>query len=251
MNTGEVAALYQKCEAQRSPYLMRGRDSSRITVPTILTDEGNQSASKYPTPYQSVGARGVNNLSSALLLSLLPPNAPFFRLVLNEEEKKKLEQLGPQVNTEIEKSLSRIEHAIAREIEVNNIRVATFEALRHLVVTGNALLYMPDEGAMRVIHLDRYIVKRDPMGNAKCIIMKETVAPAMLPESVKSYVQSDLAEYEDSVDLFTKQEIMDDGRVELKQEVRGRIIEETVQTFPASRSPFIAVSYTQLRAHET
>jgi len=246
MNTGEVAALYQKCESQRSPYLMRGRDSSRITIPTILTDEGNQSASKYPTPYQSVGARGVNNLSSALLLSLLPPNAPFFRLVLNEEEKKKLEQLGPQVNTEIEKSLSRIEHSVAREIEVNNIRVATFEALRHLVVTGNALLYMPDEGSMRVIHLDRYIVKRDPMGNAQCIIMKETVAPAMLPESVRSYVESDLAEYEDTVDLFTKQQVMPDGKVEVKQEVRGQIIKETVQTFPESRSPFIALRMTRV-----
>ncbi len=241
MNTGEVAALYQKCEAQRSPYLTRGRDSSRITIPTILTDEGSQSASKYPTPYQSVGARGVNNLSSALLLSLLPPNAPFFRLVLKEEEKDKLEQLGPQVVTEIEKSLSKIEHAVAREIEVNNIRVATFEALRHIVVTGNALLYMPDDGAMRVIHLDRYIVKRDPMGNARCIIMKETVAPEMLPDSVRSVVQSDMADYEKTVDLFTKQEALPNGRVEVVQEVRGHVISETRKTFTASRSPFIAL----------
>lgn len=238
---GPVAALYYKCESVRSSYLMRGRDSSRITIPTILTDEGNKSATKFPTPYQSVGARGVNNLSSALLLSLLPPNAPFFRLVLNEEEKDKLEQLGPQVTTEIEKSLSKIEHAVAREIEVNNIRVATFEALRHLVVTGNALLYMPDEGAMRVIHLDRYIVKRDPMGNARCIIMKESVAPAMLPESVRAVVESDMGDYEDTVDLFTKQQTLPNGRVEVVQEVRGHTIEETRKTFAATRSPFIAL----------
>lgn len=243
---GPIAALYYKCEARRSPYLMRGRDSSRITVPTILTDDGDKSASKFPTPYQSVGARGVNNLSSALLLSLLPPNAPFFRLVLNQEEKDKLSQLGPQVNAEIEKSLSKIEHAVAREIEVNNIRVATFEALRHLVVTGNALLYMPDNGAMRVIHLDRYIVKRDPMGNAQCIIMKESIAPAVLPENVRAYVESDMGDYEDSVDLFTKQEILPNGRVEITQEVRGRTIEETRQIFKKDRSPFIALRMTRV-----
>ena len=48
MEQGAIAALYTKCESQRSPYLMRGRESSRITIPTILTDAGNKSASKYP-----------------------------------------------------------------------------------------------------------------------------------------------------------------------------------------------------------
>ena len=238
---GTVASLYNKCAAQRASYLTRGRNAARLTVPTILTDEGESSARTYPTPYQSVGARGVNNLSSALLLSLLPPNAPFFRLVIDEGEKKKMEQLGPTVKTEVEKALSEIERAISREIEVNNIRVGTFEALRHLVVTGNALLYMPDDGSMRVIHLDRYVVKRDPMGNAKCIIMKETVAPAMLPPELRAYVESNLAAYEDTCEVYTKQETLPDGKVEVVQEVKGKIIEETYQVFSKSRAPFITL----------
>ena len=238
---GAIAALYSKCATQRSSYLTRARDASRLTVPTVITDEGDRSAAQFPTPYQSVGARGVNNLSSGLLLSLLPPNAPFFRLVIDEAEKKKLAQLGPQVKTEIESSLSDIERAVSREIETHNIRVATFEALRHLVVTGNALLYLPDEGAMRVIHLDRYIVKRDPMGNAQCIIMKENIAPAMLPETLRAYVEANMADYEDNVELYTKQEILPDGKVEVVQEVQGKIIEETYQVFPRDHSPFIAL----------
>lgn len=238
---GEIGALYNKLVAQRSSYLTRGRDASRITVPTILTDETTGGATTFATPYQSVGARGVNNLSSALLLSLLPPNAPFFRLVIDEAEKKKLEQVGPQVKSEIEKSLSEIERAVSREIELNNIRVATFEALRHLVVTGNALLYLPDEGAMRVLHLDRYVVKRDPMGSAQCIIMKENVAPAMLPETLRAYVKANMGSYEDTVELYTKQEVLPDGKVEVVQEVHGQIVEETYQKFDASRAPFIAL----------
>jgi len=237
---GSIASLYSKCESQRSSFLERGRDSSRLTVPTILPDDGN-GARKFPTPWQSVGARGVNNLSSALLLSLLPPNAPFFRLVLDEKEMKKLESIDPKIKTEVETSLADIERAVSREIEANNIRVATFEALRHLVVTGNALLYLPDKGPMRVIHLDRFIVKRDPMGNARCIILKETVAPAMLPPSIRQYVESQLAEYEDHCDIYTKQEILDDGKVQVVQEVQGKIIEETIQKFPKGHSPFIAL----------
>ena len=80
-------------------------------------------AQRFVTPYQSVGARGVNNLSSALLLSLLPPNSPFFRLVLDKREKDKLRALDPTIETEVESSLAEIERAVAREIEVNNIRV--------------------------------------------------------------------------------------------------------------------------------
>jgi len=238
---GPIAALYGKCEAQRSSYLTRGRDSSRLTVPTLLPDEGNNSATKFPTPYQSIGARGVNNLSSALLLSLLPPNAPFFRLVIDEAEKKKMDAIDPKIKTEVEASLSDIERAVAREIEVNNIRVGAFDALRHLVVSGNVLLYMPDEGPMRVIHLDRYIVKRDPSGNAQCIIMKESVAPAMLPEELRAYVESTQGAYEDTCDVYTKQEILPDGKVEVVQEVKGKIIEETYKVYPKDRSPFVAL----------
>ena len=238
---GSVASLYTKCEAQRHSYLERGRDSSRLTVATIMPDAGSNSGRKFPTPYQSIGARGVNNLSSALLLSLLPPNAPFFRLVLDQAEARKLEELDPRVKTEVESSLADMERAISKEIETNNIRVATFEALRHLVVTGNALLYLPDEGPMRVIHLDRFIVKRDPMGNARCIIIKENVSPAMLPEKLKQYVQSNLAEYEDTTEIYTQQTVLENGKVEVVQEVQGQVIEETRQTFPRGRSPFIAL----------
>ena len=238
---GTIASLYEKCATQRSSYLDRGRDSSRLTIPTILPDEGKNGSRRYPTPWQSIGARGVNNLSSALLLSLLPPNAPFFRLVIDEAEKKKMEAVDPRIKTEVESSLADIERAVAREIEVNNIRVSTFEALRHLIVTGNALIYLPDKGDMRVIHLDRYIVKRDPMGHAQCIIMKETVSPAVLPEELKEYVETGLAEYEDTCDVFTKQHILPDGKIEIVQEVKGRIIEETRQIFPRDRSPFIAL----------
>tara|TARA_R100001463_G_scaffold48735_1_gene98102 strand:+ start:42 stop:1574 length:1533 start_codon:yes stop_codon:yes gene_type:complete len=241
LETGSIAALYSKCESQRSPFLERGRDSSRLTVPTILPDEGKTGSQKFVTPYQSLGARGVNNLSSALLLSLLPPNSPFFRLVLDKREKDKLRAIDPKIQTEVESSLSEIERAVAREIEVNNIRVGTFEALRHLVVTGNVLLYLPEEGPMRVIHLDRYIVKRDPMGTPVCIIMKETVSPAVLPKELREHVESHLAEYEDHCDVFTKQEILPDGRVEIVQEVGGKIIEETRKIFKKNRSPFIAL----------
>ena len=53
-------ALYQKLETERYSYLQRARDSARLTLPSLFVDEGHNHTSELPTPYQSVGARGVN-----------------------------------------------------------------------------------------------------------------------------------------------------------------------------------------------
>ena len=124
---------------------------------------------------------------------MLPPNAPFFRLVIDRYELDKAKQeLGPeggeQLRSDLEKALADVERSVSQEVEVEAFRVGVFEALKNLLVAGNTLLYLPDEGGMRVFRLDRYVVKRDPMGNVTHIAIKETVAPMMLPESVREEV---------------------------------------------------------------
>ena len=235
-----LQSIYSKCEGHRSQFLERGRDSSRITIPTILPEEGKTSATRYPTPYQSIGARGVNNLSSALLLSLLPPNAPFFRLMVDEETKMELEAVDPRVVTEVEKSLSKVERAVMDEIEVNGIRTGLFDALRHLIVTGNALLYFPDGGMMRVVHMDRYIVKRCPLGRVRTVIVKESVSPVMLPPELRGMAgESSSDSYEDHLDMYTGMVTIDDKTIEVYQEIKGQIIESTRRQIPTEESPFI------------
>jgi len=233
--------LYSKLAAQRFTYLERARDCARLTLPHLFPDEGDQSSRKFVTPYQSVGARGVNNLASALLLSLLPPNSPFFRFVIDEAAVKNLQQLSPSAQSETEQSLSQMERLIMREIEGLSIRVPLFEAVKQLIVGGNTLLYFPDEGPMRVIRLDRYVVKRDPMGNVRKVILKETISPAMLPPEVQAAVQTTLNSLEDTVDLYTCCHVMDDERVEVYQEVGGMEIPGSYMIYPIERSPFLAL----------
>lgn len=77
-------ARYSKLETIRQPYLDRARDSAEFTIPSLMVRDGYGSSTKLYTPYQGIGARGLNNLASKLLLALLPPNQPFFRLSLDE-----------------------------------------------------------------------------------------------------------------------------------------------------------------------
>ena len=61
-------------------------------------------------------------------------------------------------------ALSKVERLVLREIEASNDRVVLHEALLHLIVSGNCMIYIGEEG-MRVFHLNRYVITRDPMGN--------------------------------------------------------------------------------------
>lgn len=234
-------ALYLRLESLRHSYLERGRDCARLTLPHLLPDEGDQTGRKFPTPYQSVGARGVNNLASSLLLSLLPPNAPFFRFVIDPKAVKNLEAMSPKAKGEAEQSLSEMERLVMREIEGLSIRVGLFEAVKQLIVTGNVLLYFPDEGPMRVIRLDRYVVKRDPMGHVRKIVIKENIAPAVLPPEIQGLAKTCMCAHEDTVELYTCCHVLPDNKVEVYQEIGGQIIPDTISTYPIERSPFLAL----------
>lgn len=234
-------ALYLNLETQRYSYLERARDCARLTLPHIFTDEGNQTATKFTTPYQSVGARGVNNLASALLLSLLPPNAPFFRFIIDPKAAKNLDQLSPRARSEAEQSLSEMERTVMKEIESQNIRVGLFEAIKHLIIAGNVLIYLPDDGPMRVIRLDRYVVKRDPMGNVRKIVVKENVAPAMLPPEAAAIAKTCMCAHESTVEMYTCCYTLPDGKIEVHQKIGDTILPDSVSIYPAERNPFFAL----------
>jgi hypothetical protein len=234
-------ALYLRLETQRFSYLERARDCSRLTLPHLIPDEGDNTSRKFVTPYQSVGARGVNNLASALLLSLLPPNAPFFRFLIDPGAARRLDALSPKARGEAEQSLSEMERIVMKEIEAQSIRVALFEAIKQLIVAGNVLLYFPDEGPMRVIRLDRYVVKRDPMGHIRKIVIKENVAPAMLPPEASAIAKTCMCAHEDTVEIYTCCHVLPDDKVEVYQEIGGVMLPDSLSVYPAERNPFLAL----------
>lgn len=255
METNKTCAgLYSKLEADRKPFLDRARECAELTIPSLLTKEGHTISSRLPTPWQGVGARGVNNLASKLLLALLPPNSPFFRLSIDDFA---LEDLTKQegMRGKVEEGLNRIERSVMNEIESNAIRVGGFEALKQLLVTGNALIYLPKEGGVRVFRMDRYVVKRDPMGNVLEIVVKESVSRSALPEDIRNFLfegdEDSKSEGEkagsdhDDVDLYTH--VNRDGKTwKVYQEVKGKQIPGTEGSYPIDKSPWIPVRFTKI-----
>ena len=167
-STQSLESRYNSKAQERELYLERARDCSELTIPTLIPQDGYTGAEDFETTYQGIGARGVNNLASKLLLSLLPPNAPFFRLAIDNFAVRELEE-DENLRTSIDSGLVQIEKAVMDDIEMSNDRVVVFEALKHLIVAGNALLFV-DKSGLRVFPLSQFVIERDPMGNVLEII---------------------------------------------------------------------------------
>lgn len=236
---------YTTLEGERYPFLERARQSAKLTLPYVMPEDGHNSHSRLETPFQGIGARGVNNLSSKLLLALLAPNAPFFRLNF-DEAKLREEGATQEIISEMEVALQRVEESVMEEISRQSYRVGVHELLKHLIVTGNALCYIPEEGGMRVFHLDRYVIRRDPMGNPVKIITKETLDYNTLPEEAKKaagYLQGETTGK--NCDLYTCVELVD-GKWTVHQEVKGNVIEGSIGTYAKEKLPYIPLRFSKI-----
>lgn len=232
---------YESLKVDREHFLDRAQECSEVTIPSLIPPDGFTHSSDLYNPFQSIGARGVNNLASKLLLLLLPPNAPFFRLSVSGQVKKDLQE-QKELKSEIEKSLSIIEREVSSKIEQLALRVSVFEALKHLVVGGNVLTYLPKQGNMRVFPLSQYVVRRDSSGNILEIIIKESISPINLDEETLMAI----GKYPDyksdkECDLYTHIYKLDDEKYHTCQEVYGYKIPSSMGTFNQETMPYQAL----------
>jgi len=250
MNDNTAKGLYSQLESLRDTYLQRAREAALLTIPYLVPPSGHSSHTHYSTPYQSVGSRGVNNLASRLILSLFPTNAPFFRFAIDQGELNKAleemedEEMAAQFKTELDIGLSKVERSISQEIEVEGFRSGAFEALKQLLVAGNVLIYIPEDGGLRVFRLDRYVVKRDPMGNITHIVTKETVAAATLSPELQQLIGDETGK-DDTIDLYTA--IVRDGKGYMSwQELGGTKIPDSEGKYDDTNMPWMALRYTRI-----
>lgn len=235
----KAAALYTTLSAARQTVLDRARKASALTIPGLIPEEGQNEHSSFDQPYQSLGARCVSHLSSALLLALFPPNLPFFRLSVDENTAASLgEDLG-KVNGQ----LSILGRTVYSLMEGAGLRPTMIEALRHLVVAGNVLVFAPDGGkTARLFRIDQFVIRRDATGALQQAVIRERVYPTALEESVRVAAGISPEANNELIDLHTI--ILRDGdTVTWRQEVKDIVIPSSAGSAPADASPWIALRW--------
>jgi len=254
-SSGKAAAKYGQLSSDRNAFLQRARDASKVTIPGLIPEAGASEKGALRTPYQSLGARGVNYLASKLLITLFPPNSSFFKLEVDDLALRVTEQ-GPEVKSELDAALVKVEHAVMSVLETANGRASMHEAFKHLLVGGNVLLYVDVDG-IKVIHFNRYCVVRDPMGTVAKILVEEEVYPEVLPEEFYEQVtaasendyEKETGSGQKSIKLYTCVEFLH-GKCHWYQEAMGHEIPGTHGQCDADVSPWIPLRWGRIDGEE-
>ena len=243
---------YDALSSDRSQFLNTAQEATKLTLPQLVRgeEENYRGAKNLPTPWQSVGAKGVVTLASKLMLALLPPQTSFFKLQLDDSV---LEQGGfpPEARSELDLSFAKIERTILESIAASSDRVVVHQALKHLIVAGNVLIFMGKEG-LKMYPLNRYVVERDGNGNVIEIVTRERVNHQLIENDVppeilmkkaeESVVDETTSPDKEECDIYTHVR-RENNRFVWHQEVYDYVIESSRGKSPVDVTPWIPLRF--------
>jgi len=254
MENQSAAARYARLASDRTIFLDTARECARLSLPYLLTPTGVMNGQKLPTPWQSIGAKGANVMASKLMLSLFPVTATFFKLQINDGKLASDPNLDVKIKSEIDLSLSKMERVIMQHVAESQDRVILHQAMKHLIVTGNVLVYMGSSG-VKLYPLDRYVVVRDGEGQPTEIVTVESINRQFLPDKYQKPKSSinrvddntstpaiDVIVGEDEVAVYTWAKLTD-GQWRWRQEVDGEIIEDSYGKSPKTTTPWLPLRF--------
>lgn len=251
MTSNTAEARYNKLKKDRQLYIDRAVQCAEVTLPYIMPPEGSKNQ-LLPTPWQSMGARGVNNLAAKMILGLLPPSEPFFKFDLAQHIFDEMSGGDNDIKASIEKNLVKAERAVMSEIDHKGDRIAAFELFKHLLITGNCATFTPVDSAMRVFTLDQYVCQRDPSGNLLLLIIREEVAISTLSDEIQEIIPEATSndngtanKDDDTVEIYTIVKRTGDV-VTYQQEIGDKVLPGSAGISPADRSPYQALGWTRI-----
>ena len=236
---------YDNLSSDRAQFLSEAEDATKLTLPYLIRghEEDAKGMKQLKTPWQSVGAKGVVALASKLSLSLVPPQTSFFKLQLDESQLG--EDFGPEVKSELDLSFAKIERTILDAIAASDDRVVIHQALQHLVVGGNALIFMSKQG-LKLYPLNRYVIERDGNGNVIEIITKERINKELVekykePQNILTVTESEDPN-DKEIDVYTHVK-RENNRFVWHQEVRGKILPDSKSKAPVDATPWLPLRF--------
>jgi hypothetical protein len=234
---------YDHLTSSRNHFLDIAVECSELTLPYLIQrDELRPSHKNLRQPWQSVGSKAVVTLASKLMLALLPPQTAFFKLQMDDS--KIGTELPAEIRSELDLSFAKMERMVMDSIAASGDRVAVHQAIKHLVVGGNALLYMGKEG-IKHYPLNRYVVERDGNGNVIEIVTKELINKQLLPQEfqeLKAKESVSMGSNTNDVEIYTHVKL-DNNRWVWHQEAFDKVIPNTDGKSPKDANPWLVLRF--------
>tara|TARA_R100001463_G_scaffold635_1_gene2757 strand:- start:814 stop:2376 length:1563 start_codon:yes stop_codon:yes gene_type:complete len=239
---------YNQLSSNRSQFLDTAVECSELTLPYLVKDDVNTTNHRrLKTPWQSVGAKSVVNLSAKLGLALLPPQTTFFKLQIRDDALG--QDIDPEIRSELDLSFAKMERMVMDYVNASSDRVVLNQALKHLVVSGNALIFMGKDG-LKHYPLNRYVVNRDGNGNVIEVVTKELISRKLLdlpkdieqPNMVVDETNGGYGTDDKDVEVYTCVKLYN-GRWNWHQEAFDKIIEGTRSSAPKNTNPWLVLRF--------
>ena len=239
---------YNKLTNGRRQFLDTAVDCSKLTLPYLIDDDLSSKPSQkhLKTPWQSIGSKAVVTLAAKLMLALLPPQTTFFKLQVRDD--KLGEEIPPEIRSELDLSFSKMERMVMDYIAASSDRVVIHQALKHLIVGGNSLIFMGKDG-LKNFPLNRYVVNRDGNGNVLEIVTKELISRTVLgldlpDKEPNSVVDETNSSDRDDVEVYTYVRLDNkSGRWIWHQEAFDKILPDSRSTAPKKASPWLPLRF--------
>ena len=244
---------YDKLVKARSNYLTRAEEASSLTIPQLYSGsyESENDGQSYPNPYQSLGARGVNNLANKIILTLFPPATAFFKMGMNPITLKEMRKGEGEIN----QALQILEKSIVSEMEISQLRASLVDMLKQCIVGGSALLHVPQINNPKVISMTNFGIKRSKSKMILEIIIKECLYYSELDKSTKDQVvksneiTDDIIKDKKELEVYTVIKRQDDGMYKEHQDILGIEIDGTQGVHKAKELPYIFVPFVDRGEH--
>jgi len=240
---------YTQLTRGRTQFLHTAVECSRLTLPYLVQEDlsSRPEHQKLLTPWQSVGAKATVNLAAKLMLALIPPQTSFFKLQI--QDNKIGVEFPPEIRSELDLSFAKMERMVMDSINASNDRVVVHQALKHLIVSGNALIFMGKDG-LKNYPLNRYVVNRDGNGHICEIVTKELISrrllgtdlPVPTPNAPGDEGYKTGSDDQD-VEVYTYVRLDDNGRWIWHQEALDMILPGSRSTAPKNTSPWLVLRF--------
>lgn len=220
------------------------------TLPQLMADTWNSRGSNVvlERDYQEMGALLVNNLATKLARLLFPASQPFFRALPSEAIQEVARNSGVG-NEEVQSLLAQLETKASKRVFMNAGYAQLILAIKHLIVTGNVLLYRDTTtNTYTAYGVQNFAVQRDGKGNLLVCVLREFTYFKALPQEVQSALRvGNSGRYNDDtqVEVYTKIErSMREGKAvyTVTQEVDTTAVGEP-STYPEHLCPWFAPTW--------
>lgn len=241
---------YKGMASKRESFLTAAKRYAKMSLPQLFNDTDGvpttpQASGYNQNGWQSLAAGGVNHLGNKLVLTWFPPVRPFFKMSFTDTAKKAL--MAARVDDAALGSLLASGENKAMDWHNQHAgRIAWTQASKHLQVSGNAMLYVPEDENVVCYPLDRYVIKRSKGGRVLKIILEEFKSLMELPQPVQAAVKAKRRNVKPDQDIavYTKIE-WKAGKYTIREEVEGMLVGDEKKVLEADL-PFIPMVWDRL-----